>query len=173
MPMPTTIPKLPLAPASADGAPFVAALAPERAALFAQYAADMPLFHHLGMTLDDIATDRARIGIGHRIELAGPSGSLHGGFCATIIDTAVGFAMASTMVEGYVVMTVAMDTKFFKPLFKGRAVAEAVITKKGRQIVHGEVSVTDEAGALLAKGTCIYMPVLVADKIKAAQSRAA
>lgn len=65
------------------------------------------LFHHLGMTLDDIATDRA------------------------------------------------------------------VITKKGLQIVHGEVSVTDEAGARLAKGTCIYMPMLVTDKIKAAQSRAA
>jgi uncharacterized protein (TIGR00369 family) len=173
MPMPTTIPKLPLAPPAPDGGPFTAALSPERAALFAQYAADMPLFHYLGMTLDEIATDRARIGIGHRIELAGPSGGLHGGFYATIIDTAVGFAMASTMVEGYVVMTVAMDTKFFKPLFKGRAVAEAVIAKKGRQIVHGDVSVMDEAGALLAKGTCIYMPVALTEKIKAAQSRAA
>lgn len=173
MPMPTTIPKLPLAPAAADGAPFVRELAPERAALFAEYAAEMPLFRFLGMTLDEIATDRARIGIGHRIELAGPSGGLHGGFYATIIDTAVGFAMASTMVERYVVMTVAMDTKFFKPLFDGRAVAEAVITKKGRQIVHGEVSVNDEGGALLAKGSCIYTPVFVTDRIKAAQSRAA
>ena len=171
--MPTTIPKLPLAAPAADGGPFVKELSPERKALFAQYAADMPLFHFLGMTLDDIATDRARIGIGHRIELAGPSGGLHGGFYATIIDTAVGFAMASTMVEGYVVMTVAMDTKFFKPLFKGRAVAEAAITRKGRQIVHGDVSVTGEDGTLLAKGTCIYMPVPVSEKIKAAQTRAA
>ena len=173
MPMPTTIPKLPLAAPAADGGPFVKELSPERKALFAQYAADMPLFHFLGMTLDDIAADRARIGIGHRIELAGPSGGLHGGFYATIIDTAVGFAMASTMVEGYVVMTVAMDTKFFKPLFKGRATAEAVITRKGRQIVHGDVSVTGEDGTLLAKGTCIYMPVPVNEKIKAAQTRAA
>jgi uncharacterized protein (TIGR00369 family) len=171
--MPTTLPKLPLAPPAPDGGPFIAALSPARALLFAQYAADMPLFHFLGMTLDEIATDRARIGLAHRIELAGPSGGMHGGFYATIIDTAVGFAMASTMVEGYVVMTVAMDTKFYKPLFKGRAVAEAVIARKGRQIVHGDVTVSAEDGTVLAKGTCIYMPVAVSEKIRAAQSRAA
>ncbi len=153
------IPVLPLAPDDGTPQPFVAALTPEREAALLACAPRYPVFQFLGMTLEAVATDYARISLEHRLELTNPMGGLHGGFIATILDTAVGWAMASTLKQGFVVATVAMDTKFYKPLLRGRAIAEARITRKGRSVVYADVTVNDQTGAAIAAGSCIYMPV--------------
>ena len=158
------LPRLPLAPA--DGSPFafVKELAPDRRdALFA-CAERYPIFHLLGMRIEELATDFCRIGLTHRLELSNPMGGLHGGIIATMLDTAVGFAMVTTMKEGFVVGTVGLDVKFFRPLLEGRAIGEARIQRKGRNIVFADARLMSERGESLAAGTCIYMPVPIANQ---------
>lgn len=152
------IPVLPLAPEDGRPSPFVPALTPEREAALLACAPRYPVFQFLGMTLEAVATDYARIGLDLRLELTNPMGGLHGGFIATLIDTAVGWAMTTTLKQGYVVATVAMETKFYKPLMKGRATAEARIARKGRSILYADVKVTADNGDVVAVGSCIYMP---------------
>jgi acyl-coenzyme A thioesterase PaaI-like protein len=43
-------------------------------------------------------------------------------------------------------------------VMEGRVVAEAHIVRKGRQVLHGEVSVTNAAAETVAKGWCVYVP---------------
>jgi len=153
------MPRLPLAPA--DGSPFafVQELTSERRDALIACAGQYPTFHLLGMQIGDIATDFCRIGLTHRLELSNPMGGLHGGIITTTLDTAVGFAKVTTMKEGFVIGTVGLDVKFFKPLLEGRAIAEARIQRKGRNIVFADARLTPASGELLAAGTCIYMPV--------------
>ncbi|MGE0733335.1 MAG: PaaI family thioesterase [Alphaproteobacteria bacterium] len=153
-----SVPKLPLASRDEGEGPFIRSLSAARAQAFFEYGAKYPMFAHLGMALDHIETDRAVISVGHIVQLEGPGGALHGGILATAIDTSIGFAMASTMVEGYMVATVSLDVKYYRPAMSGRFKADGRILRKGR-IVHGEVKMTDEAGRDVAQGYCVYMPI--------------
>jgi len=49
--------------------------------------------------------------------------------------------------------------KFFKPLLQGRAIAEARLQRKGRNIVFADARLASDAGEVLAAGSCIYMPL--------------
>jgi acyl-CoA thioesterase len=149
---------LPLAPSDGDDWPYAPELAPERAIALLECAQRFPVFRFLGMRLDSIEADRAIVSLEHRVELTQPMGALHGGFIATLIDTAVGWAMASTLKQGFTVLTVGLDVKFFKPVMAGRVTAEARIRRKGRQILHGEVTVSGPRGEAVAAGWCIYAP---------------
>jgi uncharacterized protein (TIGR00369 family) len=158
----SAMPRLPLAPPDGSAFAFVKELSPARREALLACAGEYPMFRFLGMQLEDIGTDFCRIGLTHRLELANPMGGLHGGIIATMLDTAVGFAMVSTMKEGFVVGTVALDVKFFKPLLQGRAIAEARVQRKGRNILFADARLMSETGDVLAAGTCIYMPVPMA-----------
>lgn len=153
------VPPLPLAPEDGSDSAFARTLTPERAEALLACSRGYPIFRFLGMSLDRIALDEADIGLTHRVEFTNPMAGLHGGLIATAIDTAIGWAMATTLKQGYVVATVAMDVKFFKPVMRGRITAAGRIIRKGRQVLHGEVAVTAEGGDLVAKGSCIYMPM--------------
>lgn len=115
-----------------------------------------PLFQLLGLSLDESAADFARVSVEARPELANPNGITHGGIHATLIDTAIGQALTTTIKPGWGMVTIEMDVKYFKPTNKGRLIAEGRIVRKGRRIAHGDVDLKDEAGNLLGKGWCIY-----------------
>ena len=152
------IPSLPLAADDGRPSPYVGGLDAERARRLADCAEAFPVLRYLGMSLDAIDTDLAVMSLAHRVELSQPMGALHGGIIATLIDTAVGWAMASTLKEGFTVLTAGLDVKYFKAVLGGRVTATARIPRKGRQLLHGEVNVVDDAGDLVARGWCIYVP---------------
>lgn len=115
-----------------------------------------PLFKLLGLTLDESDTDFARVSVEARPELANPNGITHGGIHATLIDTAIGQALTTTIKPGWSMVTIEMDVKYFKPTSKGRLIGEGRIVRKGKRIAHGEVDLKDERGELLGKGWCVY-----------------
>jgi uncharacterized protein (TIGR00369 family) len=150
------IPLLPLAPADGLPSPFVDVLTPERRAGLIACAGRYPLLDFLGMKLEDADTDFCRIGLTHRLELTNAMGGLHGGVITTMLNTAAGFAIVTTMKEGFVISSVSLDVKFFRPLLEGRAIAEARVTRKGRKIVFADTSLMAESGDVLAAGSCIF-----------------
>ncbi|MBP7670265.1 MAG: PaaI family thioesterase [Ferrovibrio sp.] len=152
------MPRLPLAPDDGSPHPYAAMLTPDRRDGLLAAAAVYPIFRHLGMVLEDVQTDFARIGLDHRLELTNPMGGLHGGILATMMDTAVGWAMVTTMKQGFVVATVNLAVNYYKPHLAGRASAEARIARKGRSILFAETIARNAAGEVLAQGSCTYMP---------------
>jgi uncharacterized protein (TIGR00369 family) len=86
-----------------------------------------------------------------------PLGTVHGGILCDLADAAMGCAHASQLAEGETFTTLELKMNFMKPVWSGHLVAEARVLKAGRTIGLVDCRVTDEAGSLVAYGTCTCM----------------
>ena len=77
---------------------------------------------------------------------------VHGGAIATLVDTALGCAVLSTMPQGASHTTVELHMNFVRPVTAatGRIACEAIVLHSGRRIATAEAKVRDEAGNLYA-----------------------
>lgn len=111
----------------------------------------------LGIELDAIEPGRARLSLEvsqRHLQLAG---IMHGGAIATLVDTAVAFAIVGASKPGARFTTVEMKVNYLRPIRKGRVVADAKLIRDGRRIVVSECDVFDSEGNLAAKGLVTYM----------------
>jgi len=155
------MPRLPLAPADGSPFPFARDMPPERQADLSACATRYPIFNFLGMQVEAIEVDFCRIGITHRLDLANPMGGLHGGIITAMLDSAVGFAMATTLKQGFSLATISLDVKFLRPFMQGHALAEARVRRKGRSVLFADTLLTDDTREAYATGSCIYLPIPV------------
>jgi len=96
-----------------------------------------------------------------------PIGSVHGGYAATLIDSAIGCAVHSTLPAGSGYSSLTLETKFVRPITRdtGKVRAEAQVLHRGRRQSTGEARLYDAAtGKLLAHGTgtCLIFDAAVA-----------
>jgi uncharacterized protein (TIGR00369 family) len=84
-----------------------------------------------------------------------PLGSVHGGWAATILDSAMGCAVHTTLPAGKGYTTVDLDIKLVRAITSrvGKLRCEAKIVHSGGSIATAEGRVIDEAGTLYAHGT--------------------
>lgn len=84
-----------------------------------------------------------------------PLGTVHGGVLATVLDTATGCAVHSTLPAGAGYTTVDLTTKFLRPvtLASGRLRCEGTVLSRGRRTALAQATVTDAAGRLAAHAT--------------------
>ena len=111
----------------------------------------------LGIELDSIENGRARLSleVTHRhLQLAGV---MHGGAIATLIDTAVAFAIVGASDADARFTTIEMKVNYLSAIREGRVVADAKLIRDGRRIVVAECDLFDQAGKLAAKGLLTYM----------------
>jgi uncharacterized protein (TIGR00369 family) len=88
-----------------------------------------------------------------------PLGTLHGGVYCDLADAAMGYAYAATLGEGETFTTVELKINFFRPVRKGRLIAEARVIKAGGTLGYVECDVKDQDGKLLARAgsTCMKL----------------
>ncbi len=90
-----------------------------------------------------------------------PHGTVHGGWAATLLDSAMGCAVHTTLPAGKGYTTVDLHISLVRPLTArtGRVRCEANVLHTGASIVTAEVRITDAAGTLYATGTttCIVL----------------
>jgi uncharacterized protein (TIGR00369 family) len=110
----------------------------------------------VGIDLEEVRTDYARMRLPFRPELNQPAGVVHGGAIATLIDTAVVPAIGSAYDEPRALFTIQMQIEYLEPLVETDMVAEAWIEKRGRSTVFCRVEVRAATGTLAAIGTLIY-----------------
>ena len=89
-----------------------------------------------------------------------PIGSVHGGFAATLLDSAMGCAVQTTLPAGAGYTTLELSVNYVRAITEdtGRVLAEGTITHAGRRMATAEARLTSEAdGKLLAhaKTTCL------------------
>jgi uncharacterized protein (TIGR00369 family) len=85
-----------------------------------------------------------------------PIGVVHGGLAATLLDSAMGCAVHSTLPAGVGYTTLEVKVNFVRPMTRatGRVLCEATVTHRGRTVATAEGRVFAEAtGKLLAHGT--------------------
>ena len=95
--------------------------------------------------------------------LYNPIGVVHGGYAMTLLDSALGCAVHSTLGIGERYTTLEVKTNFVRPitLDTGRVRAEGSMVYRGSTIATAEAKLTAiESGKLLAHGTttCLIIP---------------
>jgi uncharacterized protein (TIGR00369 family) len=92
-----------------------------------------------------------------------PIGVVHGGFAATLLDSALGCAVHTTLKPGFAYTTVELKVNFVRPLLMstGRVIAEGKIIHRGGRLATADARLTDASGKLYAHGstTCMIFPV--------------
>lgn len=92
-----------------------------------------------------------------------PLGTIHGGWIAMLLDTAMGCAVHSKLKAGQVYTTTAMTVNYVRPLTVNSAPVrcEAVVTHSGRQVSSAEGKILDAKNRLIAHGveTCSILNV--------------
>lgn len=91
-----------------------------------------------------------------------PIGTVHGGFAATLLDSALGCAVFSTMAKGEAWTTLELKINLVRPITKdtGTVRTEGRILHRGRTVATAEGTVKDRAGKLYAHATttCMVFP---------------
>jgi len=91
-----------------------------------------------------------------------PAGTVHGGLAATMLDSAMGLAIHSTLEKGAGSTTLEFKISLLRPITAetGLIKAEGVVLSCGRRVGTAEGRITDQQGRLLAHGTttCLIFP---------------
>lgn len=111
----------------------------------------------VGIQLEEIRRDYARMSLPWRPELNQPQGLVHGGVVATLIDTVVVPAIGSAYPGPRRFATIEMSVRYINTIRQEDLVAEGFVTKRGRRIVFCEVDVRTASGVKVAEGNLIYM----------------
>ncbi|WP_075741366.1 MULTISPECIES: PaaI family thioesterase [Actinoalloteichus] len=109
----------------------------------------------LGMRFEDIEDGRLTLRCRTRSQFANPLGTLHGGILATLLDSAMGCAVHTTLPGGIGYTSVDLAVKFLRPgsIDDVELLAEGRVVHRGRRTSTAEGTVHDAAGRLLATGT--------------------
>ena len=111
----------------------------------------------VGIEIDDIEPGRAKLSLDVSEKHRQLQGIMHGGAIATLIDTAVAFAIVGASEPGAKFTTIEMKLNYLSPIIEGRVIADARLIRDGKRIVVAECDVFDAAGKMAAKGLLTYM----------------
>lgn len=114
-----------------------------------------PISEHFDFTLTEIEPGRAVFEGKSKPSFYNPLGTVHGGFIATLLDSAMACAIHSTLEAGKGSTSVEIKVNFVRPIFEktGNLKAVGEIVNVGRQIASAEGRLLDENGKLYAHGT--------------------
>ncbi|MBN9221187.1 MAG: PaaI family thioesterase [Mesorhizobium sp.] len=91
-----------------------------------------------------------------------PLGSVHGGWAATLLDSALGCAVQTLLKKGEAYTTAEFKVNLTRPITPrtGEVVCEGKVIHKGRTLAVSEATLKDAGGKLLAFGTetCSIFP---------------
>lgn len=91
-----------------------------------------------------------------------PIGTIHGGYAATVLDTALGCVVHSTLKAGEAYTTMEIKIVYHRAILPqlGELRCEGIVISRGRRAAASEAKLYDSAGKLLASGTstCMIMP---------------
>ena len=120
---------------------------------------NLPFAKLLGMRLIDLKLDEAVIKIEMRDDLRQPSGVLHGGVTATLIDTAMAFAVRTRLAKDEATATIDLTVHYLRPHVEGVVRCTARVVRAGKRIFTVAADVENEQGKLIATAVSTYTRV--------------
>ena len=120
---------------------------------------NMPLAIMMGMRLVDLRPGEAEIEIEMRDELRQPAGLLHGGVTATLIDTAMAFAVIPCLGERERASTIDLTVHYLRPHTEGTFMCLAKVVRAGKRILTVSADVFNEQNKLIATAISTYTKI--------------
>ena len=121
-----------------------------------------PMCATLGFHLAEASDGYARFDGLPEFRHYNPIGTVHGGFAATLLDSALGCAIFSTLAKGEAWTTLELKLNLVRPISKdtGTVRAEGRIIHRGRTVATSEGTLKDKVGKLYAHATttCMVFP---------------
>lgn len=134
-------------------------ITPEQRAFAENALHTLPFSKLIGMRLDDLQPDVAVISIDMRDDLRQPSGVLHGGVTATLIDTAMAFAVRTRLEMTGATATIDLTVHYLRPHMTGKFICTAKVVRAGKRIFTVSADVHGSEGKLIATGLSTYTRV--------------
>jgi uncharacterized protein (TIGR00369 family) len=118
-----------------------------------------PVGSTFDMELLDFAHGRVVIGLPPREWQYNPLGTVSGGVCAVLIDSALGLAVHSTLGAGDFFATLELSVRYLRPVTvaSGLLRCEASVVSAGRKTATATATVHDAADRLVSTGTTTYL----------------
>ena len=111
--------------------------------------------HKLGLEITEVEEGRVVFAATPSEDAYNPLGSVHGGYIATLLDSALGCAVHSSLKAGLGYTTLELKINYLRPLSAatGRIEAEGRVVQTGRRAAFAEGKVTDARGRVYATAT--------------------
>ena len=127
-------------------------------AALAARVAQTPYCARLGVVVEALALDGARVRVPYKDENSNPGRALHGGVAASTIDIA-GVLAAATGFAGKTIVdagTLDLSVAYLAAAIGEDIVADAQVLRRGKEIVYVDVDVRNDGGKRIAKGLVTY-----------------
>jgi uncharacterized protein (TIGR00369 family) len=118
-----------------------------------------PFLRHLGIELVEFSEGIAVMKMPMKNELRQPYGLLHGGATASLIDTAMAFAVVATIGDEEKATTVDLTVHYLRPVVDETSICTAKTIRAGRRLITVSAEVSDENGRLIATALSTYSKV--------------
>jgi len=116
----------------------------------------VPFVRLLGMEMVDISYGEAVLKLMMRDELRQPHGVLHGGATASVIDTAIAFAVITRLEKDEKATTIDLTVHYLRPVSSGAIVCTAKVVRAGKRILTVSAECVNEEGKLTATALSTY-----------------
>lgn len=129
-------------------------------AMLAGTYAPPPIMAALGITLDSVAPGEAVFSCTPDDSVYNPIGVVHGGLTCTLLDSAIGCAVQTTLPAGVIYTSIELKVSYLRPVHSGMALrARGWVVKPGRRVAFAEADVRDGDGNIVAtgSGSCLVM----------------
>jgi len=122
-----------------------------------------PMARALGFDIAEIEPGRVVFAYRPVFDHYNPLGSVHGGIAATLLDSAMGCSIHSTLKAGVGFTTLEIKVNYVRAMTDktGPVRAEGKVINVGSRVATSEGRLVDRAGRLLAHGTttCLIFPI--------------
>ena len=115
----------------------------------------------LDFTLVEVAKGRAVFEGSPDARTYNPLGTVHGGYAATLLDSACGIATHASLAEGQSYTTLELKVAYHRAMTADTGIvrAEGNVISIGRRVAFAEAKLTDATGRLLASATSTLLVI--------------
>jgi uncharacterized protein (TIGR00369 family) len=114
-----------------------------------------PIAQLLGFTLAEVEAGRVVFACEPGEQHYNPIGTVHGGLACTLLDSAIGCAVQTTLQQGQGYTSIDISVSYLRPILAGSGPlrCEGLVTKPGSRVAFAEGRLTDGEGRLVATAT--------------------
>jgi len=117
----------------------------------------VPFAKLLGIQLEEVSEGRSVLTMPVRDDLKQNHGVVHGGAIASLIDSAMAFAIIPLLAENERTTTVDLTIHYLRPLTEGVAKSAARVVRAGRRVIVVSAEVLDDHDRLVATAVSTYL----------------
>lgn len=119
----------------------------------------MPIVSAMGIKLDELSEGKAVLSLDMHDDLRQPGQLLHGGVTATLIDTAMAFAVRTLVLPDDRTATIDLTIHYLRPHTEGMAICTANVMRAGKRILTVTADVLNEKGLVIASAISTYTKI--------------